>query len=94
MLGGKNDVIISDKKRRESNLSTCKFIRFKDSITIDEDELSSIPDNVDSIVLVNTSLINLLRICVYMKRRDMKGNILLLFEREQIPAPFYLVNDN
>ncbi|AST09528.1 core protein [NY_014 poxvirus] len=50
-------------------------------------------DSVTSLVLVNPSSIDLLKIRVYIKYRKWSGDIFILFEHENIPPPFRLVND-
>ncbi|AMB17610.1 m105L [Myxoma virus] len=53
-----------------------------------------IDNSYSSVVLSNPTFVQLLKMCVHIKRVQWKGKIILLFECDNKPPPFRLVNDN
>ncbi|AEN03708.1 core protein [Yokapox virus] len=88
-----NSLIIYSKWPTTLSNSTGNVLVMPDNRSFTFKEEFKLTDNVPSIVLVNPSSIDLLKIRVYIKYCKWNGDIFILFENENIPPPFRLVND-
>nr|WGO62731.1 hypothetical protein [Wadden Sea poxvirus] len=74
-----------------------KFIQFPNNdnniMIYKYSENFKIIDKIKSVILLNPSLINLLKICVYLKHNNITIPIVLLLKKE-IFAPPFRINDN
>ncbi|AXN74930.1 core protein [Akhmeta virus] len=73
--------------------SSGKIIVMPDNRSFTFKEGFKLDESIKSILLVNPSSIDLLKIRVYKHRIKWMGDIFVLFEQENIPPPFRLVND-
>ncbi|AAR07463.1 107L [Yaba monkey tumor virus] len=71
-----------------------KYLKFPVNNSYTYSNFSKINKDLISVLIVNPSITELLKICVYLRDTCWKGNITILFECDNKPPPFRLVNDN
>ncbi|QHG62665.1 hypothetical protein [Cetacean poxvirus 1] len=79
---------IINKQHKTVTQRTCK------SSFLYGEDFASRCKKTSSILLYNPSLINLLTTSVYIRSNKLDNNIYLLFYKQKIHPPFYLVNND
>ncbi|APG58324.1 core protein A15 [BeAn 58058 virus] len=75
-------------------LKSNKIIPFPCYNSFKFSEFVNVNKQYKDILLINPTNIQLLSVCVYLKRNKWNGNIYILFEGDSTPPPFRIVNDN
>ncbi|AKJ93764.1 core protein [Raccoonpox virus] len=88
-----NSLIIYSKWPGTLSHSSGKLIVMPDNRSFTFNEGFKLDSSIKSILLVNPSSIDLLKIRVYKHRIKWTGDIFTIFEQENIPPPFRIVND-
>ncbi|QQG31594.1 hypothetical protein [Swinepox virus] len=71
-----------------------RFILSPTKNSIMFDELKYIQSCFNSVLLLNPNKTDIIKICVHIKRTKWEGKIIILFEGNNKPIPFRLVNGN